>query len=60
MIRTGTDPSILARNTAVEASLRAYKAAESLYMVNPSENTRYALAAAQRRLLGVCTQLGLL
>lgn len=60
MIRTGTDPSILARNTAVEASLRAYKAAEALYAANPSENTRYALVAAQRRLLGVCSQLGLL
>lgn len=60
MVRTGTDPSILARNTAVEASLRAYKAAQALYAANPSETTRYALVASQERLVGICSRLGLL
>ena len=59
MIRTSTDVTILARNTAVEASLRAYKAAEALYEGDPSETTRYGLVVAQERFLSVCRILGL-
>lgn len=59
MMRTGTDPQILIRNTAVNQAVEAVWMAKLAYKLNPGELTRYQLVVAQERLVTVCRVLGI-